>query len=216
MFLGCLQGGAGVKKGACVQVAAAKRGKDSLCWKGDLAPPGALPPRVFPPSCPLHPPGLWAQESELWVAGVPPPGGDPGHRHQTRGKRQRTLLCRHRRLGPSEQKLELGGERALWFCLGLEGGRRRAQPDCAVPIGRTCICSSQVLCNLCSCFLPLSHPPSSTTSSSVSILSLAGWGCAQGESARGSAVPEKLGGLFFPVERWQASLMLQSQVLSLH
>lgn len=59
-----------------------------------------------------------------------------------------------------------------------------------------CVCaSSQVLCNLCSCFLPLSLPPSSTTGSSVFILLLAGWGCARGESARGSAV--KLGGLFF-------------------
>lgn len=62
-------------------------------------------------------------------------------------------------------------------------------PDCAASE------TSQVLCNLC--FLPLSHPPSSTTSSSVFILLLAGWGCTRGESARGSAVSEKLGGLFF-------------------
>lgn len=60
---------------------------------------------------------------------------------------------------------------------------------------RMWMCSSQVLCNLRSCLLPLSHPPSSATSSCGSILLLAGL-----SQPPGSALPQEPPAWFFPSE----------------
>lgn len=150
--LGCCQG-----EGASPP--AAKLGKDSLCWKGDLAPPRGS--ASFSRSVGARARGCFSS---------PSPGLGRRHRHRTRGKRQRTLPA----------QAELGGERVSRVCLGFELGRRRARPACAVPIRRMCMRSSQVLCNLPSCFLPLFSSSLLHCELSGFILSLAGWGCAPG------------------------------------
>lgn len=64
VFLGWLQGGAGVKKEpVCGRLLPSQARIPFL--EGGFGTPEALPPRAFPPSCPLHPPGLSAQESEF-------------------------------------------------------------------------------------------------------------------------------------------------------
>lgn len=128
---------------------AAQIGKDTPIVRWG-SPGGSASGAFLPPSC---------LGVELWAI-----GGDRGISTKPRGITKGKGPPRAGPDGPDvvNSSWRWGGAGAV-AQFGVRGGPSRMW-----------MCSSQVLCNLRSCLLPLSHPPSSATSSCGSILLLAG------------------------------------------